>query len=647
MRIQLITFIVALFALFTLSRLLLMTWQHQRVQQAKGLWPILLGGLRIDLNQIATYASVPALLMPWVENSPLFLTITATWFTFWWLLSAFMEIATPQFITEYDTRPNRLFVEYLKHPKEVFGMLWRGYKGVLAGGLLLFGLMATMANSLFFGYGPEHLGPVWLRIIESFSYTLLSFLCIRGTLKKRPINPSTVAFAGDGLVNSLALNSIYSLLYAIYAMKYEMSAEDVYGKMPADEMNRIVREAAGIHAAQYSDTIATMHRQIADNHPVTPRNIVIIVEESLGAQYVKTLGGECLTPNLDKLYQEGWGFLRAYATGTRSVRGLEALSAGFPPTITQSVFKLPNAQTGFFTIAEALGQQYNYHSRFLYGGEAHFDNMKGFFLGNGFKEVIDGPSFKNPQFKGTWGYSDEDMFNQLDRLLQEDENRGQPVVTLAFSVSNHSPWEYPTGRIQPQGEPASVENTVRYADHALGQFFENAKTRDYWQDTVFLVVADHDSRVFGAELIPLKHFHIPALLLGASITPRLDERIISQIDLPATLLSLAGVSCVHPMIGHDLSRQTPNRAMMQYDNRYGYLKDDQLLVLDPHMQPQQFTYLAPDIFQRSQLDETLAKEALAHAIWPFSVYRDKSYKAFTSNTLPQEAEVPDNPSVVA
>ena len=123
-----------------------MIWQYERVLQARGLWPILLGGLRIDLNQIATYASLPALLMPWLENSPLFLNITAIWFTFWWLLAAFMEIATPQFITEYDTRPNRLFIEYLKHPKEVFGMLWRGYKGVLAGGLLLFILMAVMAH---------------------------------------------------------------------------------------------------------------------------------------------------------------------------------------------------------------------------------------------------------------------------------------------------------------------------------------------------------------------------------------------------------------------------------------------------------------------------------------------------------------------
>ncbi len=626
MRFQLLAFVVALFLVFFISRVLLVLWQRKRVLEANGVVRVFLGGLRIDLNQIATYAVLPAVLMPWLHDRQWFVTLTAVWFGAWWLASVFMEICTPQFIDEYDSRPNRLFVEYLKHPREVSGMLWRGYKKVLAVGILVFAGMIVLALYLFSGYTVSSLEWGWSRPIESLVYLALCFIMIRGTLKKRPINPSTVAFAGDGMVNSLALNSIYSLFYAIYAMKYELSAEDVYGKMPAEQMNRIVCETAGIPLAPDTDTgPATRHRQAVSTTCGKPLNIVLIVEESLGAQYVQSLGGQHLTPNLDALYQEGWAFTRAYATGTRSVRGLEALSAGFPPTITQSVFKLPGAQNGFFTIADALNQQHGYHSRFLYGGEAHFDNMKGFFLGNGFSEVIDGPQFTDPQFLGTWGYSDEDMFNQLDRLLQQDMKRDVPVLTLAFSVSNHSPWEYPEGRIQTSGDPATVENTVRYADYALGRFFDTAKTRDYWANTVFVVVADHDSRVFGAELIPLKHFHIPAVILGGTVAPRLDDRLISQIDLPPTLLALAGAGCEHPMIGQDLTQQTPDRAIMQYGDRYGYLKGDMLTVLEPHLEPRQFRYTAPDTFESMPEDRTLIELARAHALWPFSVYRDKSY----------------------
>ena len=165
---------------------------------------------------------------------------------------------------------------------------------------------------------------------------------------------------------------------------------------------------------------------------------MIILQESLGAQYVGSLGGRDLTPNIDRLSKEGWMFHRAYATGTRSVRGIEAVTAGFLPSVADAVVKLPRSQTGFFTLAQVLGK-HGYHSRFVYGGESHFDNMRAFFLGNGFDEVVDRPKFVNPVFEGSWGASDEDMFAQVDRLLRADGDK--PVFTLAFSVTNHSPWE--------------------------------------------------------------------------------------------------------------------------------------------------------------------------------------------------------------
>src|SRR5690606_6762888 len=138
-----------------------------------------------------------------------------------------------------------------------------------------------------------------------------------------------------------------------------------------------------------------------------------------------------------------------------------------PPTISDAALRLSGAQRNFYTLAQTL-KQHGYRSRFIYGGEAHFDNMKSFFLGNGFDELHDLHTFHEPAFVGTWGASDEDMFNKLDALLSGPS--GQPSFTLAFSVSNHAPWEYPSGRIQIDGDPATIDNSVRYADWALGQF---------------------------------------------------------------------------------------------------------------------------------------------------------------------------------
>ncbi|WP_420177880.1 LTA synthase family protein [Kerstersia gyiorum] len=618
-----VRFLIASLILFLVSRTGLALWQWDRVSAVQDFWRIWLGGLRIDLAMLGMLAALPLFLSPWLGHSPRATRWTAIWFRVCWLLLAIMEAATPQFLAEYDTRPNRLFFIYLVYPEEVLSMLWTGYKLSVGGAIIGVAAMLWIGFKLFPLNALPDARRAWgWRPVLSVVFAALAFISIRGTLQHRPINPSTVAFANDAMVNALALNSFYSVTYAAYRMKDERSAESLYGDMAPEEAIAIVRTTADLPATPDNPAIPTLHRQQASLTVDKPRNLVLIVEESLGAQFVGSLGGQNLTPELDALAQEGWFFTRTYATGTRSVRGLEALTTGFPPTPAEAVVKMPNAQTGFFTLAELLGRQ-GYGSRFLYGGEAHFDNMRGFFLGNGFDEVVDLPRFSTkPEFVGSWGASDEDMFKELDHLLMQQ--RGKPEFILAFSVSNHSPWEYPEGRITPDGEPDTVENTVRYADWALGRFFETARTRPYWDDTVFLVVADHDARVYGATDIPVERFHIPALILGGSIAPRTDDRLISQIDLPPTLLSLIGISSEHPMIGSDLTVRSPGRAIMQFGDNYGYLRGDQLLVLRPNRDPQQYRW-TPEGQEAVSTDSELAHIARGHVVWPSWAYRERSY----------------------
>lgn len=625
MRRHLLTFIVAVLILLTLSRLGLSYWQWDRVDAAGGLWPVLFGGLRIDVSLLAMVVVFPALLSPWLGHSAVATRASAYWFRTWWLLFVLLEVATPQFISEYDSRPNRLFFEYLTSPREVSAMLWEGYRGVLFAAAALLVLATWAAVRLFPTTGPDPSTPGWQRPLISAVLLVVLGLAGRGTLDHRPINPSMVAFSSDAMVNALALNSLYNVIEAARRMQDERSAEALYGKMPVDEMNRVVRAAIGLHGKPINATYPSLHPQTATFRRDQPVNLVIIVEESLGAQYVGRTPS--ITPEIERLLGKAWNFNRAYATGTRSVRGLEAIATGFLPTPAEAVLKLPRSQSGFFSIAQLLGQ-HGYHSRFLYGGEAHFDNMRGFFLGNGFKEVVDRSDFVSPVFVGTWGASDEDMFNQLDRLLREDGSR--PTVTLAFSVSNHTPWEFPDGRIAVDGEPGA-EDAVRYADWALGRFFDKAQRAPYWKNTIFLVIADHDSRVTGASLVPVERFHIPAFIIGAAVPPRQDDRLVSQIDMAPTLLSLMGLDTVHPMLGADLTGDARGRALMQYGDNFGYLKGDSLIVLEPHRPAHQYRYRPAqggkaEQFEPVTVDPALAHEALAHALWPSWAYREERYR---------------------
>ncbi|MEI2416974.1 LTA synthase family protein [Orrella sp. JC864] len=633
MRTLTLRFLAAGLLLLCASRLALVIWQWPRVEAVQGLWPVMLGGLRIDVTMLCMIAVLPAVLSPWLGHLALPTRLAAWWFRLGWMLLVLLEVSTPQFIVEYDTRPNRLYIEYLTSPREVSSMLWEGYKGVLLAALLALLAAAWLAGRLF----PTQVRQARLRLawrpLLSLAVLAAMVLGIRGTLAHRPINPSTVAFGSDAMVNTLALNSLYGVCDALYRLQDERAARVNYGKLAPGEALAVVREAAGLHGAPLDPQIPTLHAQHATVRRERPLNLVIVLQESLGAQYVGSLGGAGLTPELDALSRQGWSFTRAYATGTRSVRGLEAVTTGFLPTPAEAVLKLPRAQAGFFTLAELLGRQ-GYVSRFVYGGEAHFDNMRGFFLGNGFNQVIDRKRFGKTVFTGSWGASDEDMFRELDALLMADRDPqqdkgsgGRPTFTLAFTVSNHSPYEYPAGRIAPQGDPATAHNAVRYADWAMGRFFAQARQRPYWQDTLFLVVADHDSRVFGASLVPVRHFQIPAVILGADVAPRRDDRLISQIDLAPTLLSLMGVDSVHPMPGHDLTRQAAGRAIMQYGNNYGYLTESgQLVVLEPDKPARQYRYSAPQDYVAQPPDPALVRQALGHALWPVQAYREQQYR---------------------
>jgi phosphoglycerol transferase MdoB-like AlkP superfamily enzyme len=395
----------------------------------------------------------------------------------------------------------------------------------------------------------------------------------------------------------------------------------------------------GVPPADFiSDHLPTLHRQVASVRRDKPLNLVIVLEESLGAGFVKQLGGLPITPHIDALADQGIWFDQLYATGTRSVRGIEAVVAGFPPTPALSVVKLSKSQQNFATLASVLGRE-GYRSEFIYGGESHFDNMRSFFLGNGFNNVVDRRDFAAPKFVGSWGVSDEDLFDMADQRIRTLHAVGRPFFTLVFSSTNHTPFEFPDGRIELfDSEKQTVRNAVKYADHALGQFIERARSSDYWADTLFLVVADHDTRVYGDELVPVGKFHIPGVILGADVTARRIDSLASQIDLAPTLLSLMGVDSEHPFPGRDLTRTLPEfgnspapvqaRAMMQFDQNFAWLERNRLTVLLPDGGSRQFTFdpTTKSIAPATTSDPEAARQALANVLMPAWLYSEQRYR---------------------
>ena len=627
-----------------ISRTGLALWQLARFNDVASAVTMIFNGLRIDLSTLGYLLILPAIMHPWFMLSQFkqgWLQLLKAIFLFGFIAILFFELATPAFIIEYGFRPNRLFIEYLAYPNEVMNMLVNGHLLTIFSVLTLLIIISVLfwkvldkilkSNRINTAISPM---PASMSFVILF---VIFFLCARGTIGHRPINPSFVYFSTDPLINSLTLNSIYSVAHAYKQFGNEKNAAKLYGKMATDKVVSIIQQETKLPAQSF---VNKEQPSLTTRLPVyqgKPKNLVIILEESLGAQFVSSLGGLPLTPEIDKLNNEGWAFKQLYATGTRSVRGIEAVITGFTPTPARAVVKLDKSQRGFFTIASLLKNN-NYTTQFIYGGESHFDNMKSFFLGNGFTDIVDFNDIQNPKFVASWGASDGDLFNQADIELTKLHDSDKPFFSLIFSSSNHDPFEIPAGIVTPiEYSPAQLtqynskelmrHKAIQYADYALGEFIKKAKQQPYWQDTIFLVVADHDARAMGNDLVPIKNFHIPAVILNSGRPPVFDEKIASQIDLAPTLLSLMGINNYSPMLGHDLNHaDAPRRAMMQYAENFAYMVDDEVTILQPQKPAMNFVYN----FKNKQLSANtanakLAEIALAHVLWGSLAYEHGWY----------------------
>ena len=616
----------------TISRILLFFVFKERVVENPNYGQLFLIGLRFDLILMCYIAFLPTVLISLLPDSVLkhFKKFFNIYFIFFLFLFLLMELSTLDFINQYDTRPNRLFLDYLIYPKEVVGTLLKSYLPSLIITTILLGI------ALFFAF--KHGKKIFYPFDSTYKTKLLLFPLVafflffgaRGSLtSKRPINASNAIFCSDQMTNSLGLNSLYTVAFAAYSIKNEGDVKK-YGKM--DELEAYTRVKKYMDVTEFiPGEVPFLHLQKPDA-PQPKYNVVIFLQESLGAEYVGCLNGLPLTPELDKLSKEGLLFTNLYCTGTRSVRGIEQVTAGFLPNPSESIVKLGGSQQGFFTLADAFGRQ-NYDTSFIYGGMANFDNMASFFNGNGFKNIIDETDFdkdgKKYAMKGTWGYCDEDLAVKANEYYKNLGNK--PFFSLMFSTSNHEPFEFPDGRIDLYEQPKNtVHNAMKYADFSIGKFFELAKKEAYFKNTIFVVIADHNTRTYGKNLVPVNKFHIPALIIAPNVEKGSTyDNLASQMDIPSTVLALSGITTKTPMPGRNLlklPKGTKGRTIMLFHETYAFRVEDDIVILNPNAKPLQFKVKSDTELIPVALNEELAKDALAHIVASSNLYKKRVYK---------------------
>ncbi|MDN5078074.1 LTA synthase family protein [Aliarcobacter butzleri] len=585
-------------------------------------------GLRMDTIVICIILVIPTIFLAITPKifSNFISKFLSIYILFFLLIALFIECASFPFFAQYDLRPNYLFIEYLDYPQEVTSLLFKDYKfQFIAVFILIIATIKIYSKSKFINFEQVFKQNYISRILILAPILLVLFLGIRSSLGHRPVNISDALYSTNRVINEITKNSLHSLGYAYYSNKKAENNISKYGKIDIKEAYKVTSLAIGI---DYKDEKKPFYREVKSKlTSKKQKNLVIFIQESMGAQFTGFIGKQNFTPNLDNLAQDYLSFTNLYSNGTRSVRGLAALTSGTLPINGIEVIKRNKSQEGYFTIASLL-KPYGYKSSFIYGGEARFDNMKGWYLGNGFDEVIEQKDFTNPIFTSTWGVSDEDLVIKANEKFKSYYENNEKFVSVMFSSSNHMPFELPDGKIEFEKNipKTSVENAIKYADFAIGKFFELAKKEDYFKDTVFVVIADHNVRVYGDQIVPIDMFQIPAVIVSSDIPHQIFTNLTSQSDVLATALDLIGIDLSYPILGNSIFKDNKkNINLMIFDEIYAYRKEDKVAILVPNMPIKTYLYTDKKLIEIEN-DLVLEKEALALIYVLDDMYKNKSYK---------------------
>ncbi|MGN1281761.1 MAG: LTA synthase family protein [Succinivibrio sp.] len=593
----LFVFFVLSVILLTLSRTALLIWHPEDIQGH--LLEIYGYGLKYDISICCSLYSLPlvlCLICNCLKTVPKSLILVQRILLCVCICVLFLlEITTPSFILEYGVRPNHIYIEYLIYPNEVIATL---YSGHLIEGIICICLTVLFSYGVFKLSGKLYKNYQTLSLLPlsalALCLPLLFFVGIRGSvIDHKPLNPSNSSFCSNPLANTLPVNSAFNVFYAFRHLNdSNVRSSEIYAFDTKENVLDNLATFSKRNTAVADDELCKINQLITPSFlPKKKRNIVIILEESFGARYVKSLGGDNVAVNLDALKNKGWWFENMYATGHRSVRGIEAVTASYPPGPLSSMVKIEQRQK--LTTISSIYSMLGYKTDFIYGGESHFDNMRAYFLNNGVSHITEQKDYKKPMFNGSWGVSDEDLFSKANDTFVKYHSQGQPFCSVIFSSSFHDPFDIPEGKVDLDGIKTDDPKRLlgaKYADYALGKFFEKAQNEDYYKNTVFVIIADHDSRVRGIGAFPIENFHIPALIISPDITEHIsDKRIVSQIDILPTILSLTGVSGEVPLVGQDLTKpDTFNRAPLCYNELYGYREGNNFTLLAPGMDPFSF-----------------------------------------------------------
>ena len=561
-----------------------------------------------------------------IVSSPVFLALGALhlrplahrWlrgllFTAVFATQAFLAVVEYFYFEEFNARFNRIALDYVLFPHEVFVNVWESYPVALfvsacvGVGLAMSVVAMRLTRDLATDRWPW--GARWRATLAAIVVAAMAFVSLRAV-------PS--AIGSDRVLSEITENDLHQFVRAWSTADVDFNL--YYRTLPPTEAHARAASVLELGHPRVQGRRATSHAASDGNPTPRPWDVVIVLEESFGSEFVGVLGHEDrrLTPGFDRWSREGVLLTNLVPTGNRTVRGLEGTLASFVPLPGDAIVKRDEIH-GITTIASVLKAR-GYSTGFFYGGVGFFDHMKPFLTANGYDEFVEQSSYPDESFATAWGVADEYIFDAMLQRQVLAASRGERLFATLLTVSNHRPYDVPAERVD-CSEGRSRRCAVRYADWALARYLDQASVAGLLEHTLVLVLGDHGARVYGSAQLPAASYRVPGLLLVPDVAwrGRRIERLCSQVDLAPSLLALLGVPEDPRFLGRDVTAPLPvtgGRAFVQHNRDVGLLTDTDLVVLSLQSKIEYYRRTDPssDDFVEVAPDErlrALGKDAIA------------------------------------
>ena len=415
--------------------------------------------------------------------------------------------------------------------------------------------------------------------------TGLLFIPIRGGFTVSTMNTGKVYFSTNQRLNHAAINPAFSLMESLSKQK---DFGKQYRFMEADAADRIFSGLVD-PAVLKNDTLLTDSlRQVPDSlHSLftTQRpDVLFVIMESFSSHLMATLGGEPdVAVNLDSLAQEGVLFTNFYANSFRTDRGLVAILSGYPAQPTTSIMKYPRKTQSIPAIAGSL-RNAGYRTKYYYGGDADFTNMRSYLMSSGFEDIVADQDFPVSERLSKWGVHDHLVFRRLlDDLRAEAADsslagKDAPHFRVLQTSSSHEPFEVPYSRLENERL-----NAFAYTDSCIGDFVRQFRELPQWKNTAVVFVPDH----LGAypehiSNLEIDRYRVPLLIVGGAVRePRRVDVYGSQQDIAATLLAQLALPHGKFTFSKDmLNPDSPHFAFFTAHDAFGLVTPDNQLIFN-------------------------------------------------------------------